>query len=141
MNSQPLIKDESKPSNSAGHRNYQKLLTVDKNHLHPTTDINPDSNTETKKSISNEQSDATLTVMPVSRSNHDIENTKTATLISSSTPTTQTTAKLTPASNSNSDLVHTADTNGNSTTIRNPNESHNMNKSKRYAFIIGDSML
>ena len=107
MNSQPLIKDESKPSNSAGHRNYQKLLTVDKNHLHPTTDINPDSNTETKKSISNEQSDATLTVMPVSRSNHDIENTKTATLISSSTPTTQTTAKLTLASNSNPDLGHT----------------------------------
>ena len=37
--------------------------------------------------------------------------------------------------------MHTADTNSNSTTIRNSNESHNTNKSKRYAFINGDSML
>ena len=44
-------------------------------------------------------------------------------------------------SNSNSDLVHTADTNSDSTTIRNSNESHNSNKWKRYAFIIGDGML
>ena len=52
-----------------------------------------------------------------------------------------TTAKLTPLSNSISDLVHTADTNSDSTTIRNSNESHNTNKSKRYALIIGESML
>ena len=44
-------------------------------------------------------------------------------------------------SNSNFDLVHTADTNSDSTTIRNSNESHNMNTSNRYAFIVGDSML
>ena len=142
MKSQPSIKHESKPGNSAGHRNYQNLLTVDKNSLYPlTTDINLDSNTKTNKNISSEQNDATLTLIPVSLSNHDIENVKTATLISSCTTTTQTTAKLTPVSNSNSDLVHTADTNSNSTTIRNSNESHNTNKSKRYAFINGDSML
>ena len=42
MKSQPSIKHESKPGNSAGHRNYQNLLTVHKNSLHPvTTDINP----------------------------------------------------------------------------------------------------
>ena len=42
IKSQPSIKHESKPGNSAGHRNYQNLLTVDKNSLHPvTTDINP----------------------------------------------------------------------------------------------------
>ena len=44
-------------------------------------------------------------------------------------------------SNSISDVVHKADTNGDSTTIRNPNESLNTNKSKWYAFIIGDSKL
>ena len=33
MKSQPSIKHESKPGNSAGHRNYQNLLTVDKNSL------------------------------------------------------------------------------------------------------------
>ena len=130
MKSQPLIKHESKPGNSAGHHNYQNSLTVDKNSLHPTTDINPDSNRETNKTISSKQSDATLTIIPVSRSNHDTENAKTATLISSSTTIMQTTAKLTPVSNSNSDLVHTADTNSDSTTIRNSNESYNMNKSK-----------
>ena len=32
-------------------------------------------------------------------------------------------------------------TNNDSTTIRNSNESHNTNKSKRYVFIIGDRML
>ena len=142
MKSQPSIKHESKPGNSAGHRNYQNLLTVDKNSLYPlTTDINLDSNTKTNKNISSEQNDATLTLIPVSLSNHDIENVKTATLISSCTTTTQTTAKLTPVSNSNSDLLHTADTNSDSTTIGNSNQSHNTNKSKRYAFIIGDSML
>ena len=47
-------------------------LTADKNSLHPlTTDINQDSNTETNKNISSEQSDTTLTLIPVSRSNHD----------------------------------------------------------------------
>ena len=62
MKSQPSIKHESKPGNSAGHRNYQNLLTVDKNSLYPlTTDINLDSNTKTNKNISSEQSDATLT--------------------------------------------------------------------------------
>ena len=61
MKSQPSIKHESKPGNSAGHRNYQNLFTFDKNFLHPlTTDINPDNNTETNKNISSEQSDATL---------------------------------------------------------------------------------
>ena len=140
MKSQPSIKHESKPGNSSAHRNYQNLLTVDKISLHQVTaDINPDSYTETNKNISCEQSDATLTFIPVSQSNY--ENAKTATLISSSTTTTQNTAKLTPVSNSNSDLVHTADTNSDSTTIRNSNESHNTNKSERYAFIIGDSML
>ena len=98
MKSQPLVKHESKPGNSAGHRNNQKLLTVDKNSLHPTTDINTENNTETNKSISSEQSNATLTVIPVSQSNHDIENDKTTTLISSSITTTQTTAKLSPVS-------------------------------------------
>ena len=44
-------------------------------------------------------------------------------------------------SNSNSDVVHTANTNSDSTSIRNSNESHNTNKPKRYAFIISDSML
>ena len=44
-------------------------------------------------------------------------------------------------SNSNSDSVHTADTNSDPTTIRKSNESHNTNKSKRYAFIIGDNVL
>ena len=142
MKSQPLIKHESKSGDSAGHRNYQTLLTVDKNSLHPVkTDINPDNNTEPSKNISSEQSDATLSLSMISQSNHDIENAKTAALISSSTTTTQTTAKLTLVSNSNFDLVHTADTSSNSTTIRNFNESHNTNKSKRYAFIIGDSML
>ena len=130
MKSQPSIKHESKPGNSATQRNYQNLLTVEKN-----------SNTETNKNISSEQSDATLTLIPVSRNNHDIVNAKTATLNSSCTTTTQTTAKLTHMSNSNSDLVHTADTNSYSTIIRNSNESHNTDKSKRYAFIIGDSML
>ena len=81
MKSQPSIKHESKPGNSAGHRNYQNLFTVDKNSLHPlTTDINPDSNTEINKIISSEQSDPTLNLIPVSRKNHDIENAKTATL-------------------------------------------------------------
>ena len=142
MKSQPLIKHESKSGNSAGHRNYQNLLTVDKNSLHPVrTDINPDSNAEPNKNISSEQNDATLSLSPMSQSNHDIENAKTATLISSSTTTAQTTAKLTLVSNSNFDLVHTADTNSDPTTIRNFNESHNTKKSKRYAFIIGDSML
>ena len=131
MKSQPTFKHESKPGNSVGHRRYQNLFTADKNSLHLlTTDINPDSNTETNKNISSEQSDATLTLIPVSRSNHDIKNAKSATLNSSCTTTTQTTAKLTPVSNSNSDLVHTADTNSDSTTIRNSNESYNMNKSK-----------
>ena len=37
MKPQPSIKHESKPGNSAGHRNYQNLLTVDKNSLHPVT--------------------------------------------------------------------------------------------------------
>ena len=47
MKSHPSIKHESKPGNSAGHRNYQNLLTVDKNSLHPlTTDINLNSNTK-----------------------------------------------------------------------------------------------
>ena len=32
MKLQPSIKHESKPGNSAGHRNYQNLLTVDKNY-------------------------------------------------------------------------------------------------------------
>ena len=73
MKSQQSIKHESKPGNSAGHRNYQNLLTVDKNSLHLTTDINPDSNTETNKNISSEQSDATLIIIPISQSNHDIE--------------------------------------------------------------------
>ena len=124
MKSQPLIKHESKSGNSAGHRNYQNLLTVDKNSLHPVrTDINPDSNAEPNKNISSEQNDATLSLSPMSQSNHDIENAKTATLISSSTTTTQTTAKLTPVSNSNSDLVHTADRNSDPTTIMNSNES------------------
>ena len=51
MKSQPSIKHEPKPDNSAGHCNYENLLTVDKNSLHPvTTNINPDSNTETKTS-------------------------------------------------------------------------------------------
>ena len=110
--------------------------------LHPVTaDINPDSYTETNKNISCEQREATLTFISVSQSNHDIENAKTATLISSSTTSTQNTAKLTTVSNSNSYLVHTTDTNSDSTTIRNSNESHNTNKSERYAFIIGDSML
>ena len=87
MKSQPSIKHESKPGNSAGHRNYQNLFTVDKNSLHPlTTDINPDSNTETNKNISSEQSNTTLTLIPVSRSNHDIENAKTATLNSPCKP-------------------------------------------------------
>ena len=65
MNSQPLIKDESKHGKSAGYHNYQKLLSADKIHLLPPTDINPDSNTERNKNIPSEQSDATLTVMPV----------------------------------------------------------------------------
>ena len=143
MKRQPSIKHESKPGNSAGHRNYQTLLTADKNSLHPTTDINPDSNTKTNKNISSKQSNATFasTLIPVSRSNHDMENVKHTILITSTTTTTQTTTKLTPVSNSNSDLVHTADTNSDSTTIRNPNESHNMNKSKRYALVNGYNML
>ena len=142
MKSQPTVKHESKPGNPVGHRHYQNLFTTDKNSLHPlTTDINPDSNTETNKNISSEQSDATLTLIPVSRSNQDIKNAKSATLISSRTTTTQTTTKLTPVSNSNPDLLHTADTNSDSTTIGNSNQSHNTSKSKRYAFIIVDSML
>ena len=72
MKSQPTVKHESKPGNSVGHHHYQNLFTADKNSLHPlTTDINPDSNTETNKNISSEQSDATLTLIPVSQSNHD----------------------------------------------------------------------
>ena len=141
MKSQPSINHESKAGNCTGRRNYQNLLTVDKNCLNHTTDIKPDSNTETKKNISSEQSNATFTLIPVSRSNNDIENAKTATLISSSTTTTQTNPKLSLVSNSNSDLVHSADINSDSTTTRNSNESHNMNKSKRHAFIIGDRML
>ena len=74
IKSQSSIKHEPKPGNSAGHRNFDNLLTVDKNSLHPVkTDINPDSNTETNKNISSEQSDATLTIIPISQSNHDIE--------------------------------------------------------------------
>ena len=129
MKSQPSINHESKAGNSTGRRNYQNLLTVDKNYLNHTTDIKPDSNTETKKNISSEQSNAIFTLIPVSRSNNDIENAKTATLISSSTTIMQTNPKLSLVSNSNSDLVHPADINSNSTTIRNSNESHNMNKS------------
>ena len=50
--------------------------------MHPvTTDINPDSSTETIKNISSEQSDATLTLILVSQSNHDVENAKAPTLI------------------------------------------------------------
>ena len=124
------MKLESKPGNFAGHSNYQNLLTVDKNSLHPVaTDINPDSNTKTNKNISSGQSDPTLTLIPVSRSNHNIENAKTATLNLSCTTTTQTTAKLTPVSNSNCDLVHTVDTNSDSTTIRNSNEQIRTNQS------------
>ena len=131
IKSQPSVKHESKPGNSVGHRHYQNLFTVDKNSLHPlTTDINPDINTETNKNISSEQSDATLTLIPVSRSDHDIENAKIATLNSSCTTTMQNTTKLTPVSNSNSDLLHTADTNSDSTSIGNSNQSHNTNKSK-----------
>ena len=142
IKSQSSIKHEPKPGNSAGHRNFDNLLTVDKNSLHPVkTDINPDSNTETNKNISSEQSDATLNLIPVSRGKHVIENVKTETLISFSTTTTQTTAKLTPVSNSYSDVVHTADTNSDATTIRNFNESHNTNRSRQYTFLIGDSML
>ena len=44
MKSQPSIKYESKPGNSASQRNYQNLLTVDKN-----------SKTETNKNISSER--------------------------------------------------------------------------------------
>ena len=77
MKSQSSIKHESRPGNSASYRNYQNLLTIDKNSLHPvTTDIDPDSNTDTDKNISSEPSDATFTLIPVSRSNHDIENAK-----------------------------------------------------------------
>ena len=131
MMSQPSIKLESKPGNFAGHRNYQNLLNIDKNSLHlVTTDINPDNKTETNKNISSKQSDTTLTLILVSRSNHDIGNAKLATLNSSCTTTTQTTAKLTPVSNSNSDLVHTVDTNSDSAIIRNSNESHNTNSPK-----------
>ena len=131
MMSQPSIKLESKPGNSAGHRNYQNLLNTDKNSLHlVTTDINQNNKTETNKNISSKQRDATLTLILVSRSNHDIGNTKPATLNSSCTTTMQTTPKLTPVSNSNSDLVHTADTNSASAIIRNSNESHNTNSSK-----------
>ena len=69
MKSQPTVKHESKPGNSVGHRHYQNLFTADKNSLHPlTTDINPDSNTETNKNISSEQNDATVTLIPVSQS-------------------------------------------------------------------------
>ena len=49
MKSQPSINHESKAGNCTGRRNYQNLLTVDKNYLHHTTDIKPDSNTETIK--------------------------------------------------------------------------------------------
>ena len=74
MKSRPSIKHESKPGNSAGHRNYQNLLTIDKNSLHPvTTDIN----IETNKKISSEKGEVTLTLILVSRSNQDIENAKT----------------------------------------------------------------
>ena len=93
--SQPSIKLESKPGNFAGHRNYQNLLNIGKNSLHlVATDINPDNKTETNKNISSKQSDTTLTLILVSRSNYDIENAKLATLNSSCTTTTQTTAKL-----------------------------------------------
>ena len=47
MKSQPSTKHELKPGNAAGHRNYQNLLTVDKNSLYTlTTDINLNSNTK-----------------------------------------------------------------------------------------------
>ena len=50
--------------------------------MHPvTTDISPDSSTETIKNISSDQSNATLTLILVSQSNHDVENAKTPTLI------------------------------------------------------------
>ena len=46
MKSQPSIKHESNPGNSVDHRNYQNLLTVNKNSLRPLTiDINQGSNT------------------------------------------------------------------------------------------------
>ena len=51
VKSQPSINHESKAGNSTGRRNYQNLLTVDKNYLHHTTDIKPDSNTETNKHL------------------------------------------------------------------------------------------
>ena len=66
VKSQPSINHESKAGNCTGLRNYQNLLTVDKNYLHHTTDIKPDSNTETNKNISSEQSNATFTLIPVS---------------------------------------------------------------------------
>ena len=67
MKLQPSIKHELEPGNSAGDRNDQNLLTC-KNSLHlVTADINPDSNTETNKNISNEQHDATVTLIPVSQ--------------------------------------------------------------------------
>ena len=59
-------------------RIYELLIKT----MHPvTTDLNPDSSTETIKNISSEQSDATLTLILVSQSNHDVENAKTPTLI------------------------------------------------------------
>ena len=51
VKSQPSINHESKAGNCTGLRNYQNLLTVDKNYLHHTTDIKPDSNTETNKHL------------------------------------------------------------------------------------------
>ena len=84
MKSQPSIKHESKPGNSATQRNYQNLLTVEKN-----SNTETDSNTETNKNISSEQSDATLTLIKVPRSNHNIVNAKTVEFNSPCTTTMQ----------------------------------------------------
>ena len=81
--------------------------------------INHESKAGNSTGLRNYQNLLTLTLIPVSRSNNDLENAKTATLISSSTTTMQTNPKLSLVSNSNSDLVHPADINSDSTTIRN----------------------
>ena len=69
-------------------------------------DIDQYNSTKTNKSISKENKDITLNLIPVWQNNHDIKHTKDTVKNPSSSATTDTAVKLTYVSNNNCHLDH-----------------------------------
>ena len=94
-------------------------------------DIDQCNGTETNKTISKENSDTTLNLIPLLQNNHDIKHTKDTIKNPSSSATTDTTVKLTDESNDNCYLDHIIKTSDHPSSARDWNESEDINKSKR----------